>query len=206
MSSARAYELCRSAVLAFGLVLAAALTLQGQDSKKREPKRPKLDAGRDTNSAGAYHQHGMLQLAKRPQVAADAFYWAARLEPSIAEPWYGRWCALLLAMQRDAARAADLHESRRGARAGLLLGRQFGHGWRSQRAGPRHGTRSGEEGLARIWQRPVRRVRQAIRDRDQQEAEGQGAARRAGAGVHPAAAVRQRGGRVRSGARAGAER
>src|SRR5712664_1835711 len=100
MSSARAYELCRSAVLAFGLVLAAALTLQGQDSKKREPKRPKLDAGRDTNSAGAYHQHGMLQLAKRPQVAADAFYWAARLDPSIAEPWYGRWCALLLAMQR----------------------------------------------------------------------------------------------------------
>src|SRR6267154_846042 len=100
MSSARAYELCRSAVLVFGLVLAAALTLQGQDSKKREPKRPKLDAGRDTNSAGAYHQHGMLQLAKRPQLAADAFYWAARLDPSIAEPWYGRWCALLLAMQR----------------------------------------------------------------------------------------------------------
>src|SRR5712671_3515209 len=100
MSSARAYELCRSAVLAFGLVLAAGLTLQGQDSKKREPKRPKLDAGRDTNSAGAYHQHGMLQLAKRPQLAADAFYWAARLDPSIAEPWYGRWCALLLAMQR----------------------------------------------------------------------------------------------------------
>jgi len=86
MSPARAYGLGRSAALAFGLVLAAALTLQGQDSKKREPKRPKLDAGRDTNSAGAYHQHGMLHLAKRPQVAADAFYWAARLDPSIAEP------------------------------------------------------------------------------------------------------------------------
>ncbi len=100
MSTARAYGLCRSAALAFGLVLAAALTLQGQDSKKREPKRPKLDAGRDTNSAGAYHQHGMLHLGKRPQVAADAFYWAARLDPSVAEPWYGRWCALLLAMQR----------------------------------------------------------------------------------------------------------
>lgn len=97
---ARASGLCRSAALAFGLVLAAALTLQGQDSKKREPKRPKLDAGRDTNSAGAYHQHGMVHLAKRPQVAADAFYWAARLDPSVAEPWYGRWCALLLAMQR----------------------------------------------------------------------------------------------------------
>src|SRR6267143_2698142 len=100
MASARAYDLCRSALLAFGLVLGAALTLQGQDSKKRVPKRPKLDAGRDTNCAGAYHQHGMLHLAKRPQEAADAFYWAARLDPSIAEPWYGRWCALLLAMQR----------------------------------------------------------------------------------------------------------
>src|SRR2546428_134323 len=100
MSRARAYGLCRSAALAFALVLAAAVTLHGQDSKKREPKRPKLDAGRDTNSAVAYHQLGMLRLAKRPQVAADAFFWAARLDPSIAEPWYGRWCALLLAMQR----------------------------------------------------------------------------------------------------------
>ena len=100
MLPARAYGLCRSAALAFWLVFAAAVTLHGQDSKKREPKRPKLDAGRDTNSAGAYHQHGMLRLAKRPQVAADAFYWAARLDPSVAEPWYGRWCALLLAMQR----------------------------------------------------------------------------------------------------------
>src|SRR3989449_4846534 len=100
MSPARAYGLCRSAALAFALVLAAAVTLHGQDSKKREPKRPKLDAGRDTNSAVAYHQLGMLRLAKRPQVAADAFFWAARLDPSIAEPWYGRWCALLLAMQR----------------------------------------------------------------------------------------------------------
>src|SRR5258708_6934114 len=187
MSSARAYELCRSAVLAFGLVLAAALTLQGQDSKKREPKRPKLDAGRDTNSAGAYHQHGMLQLAKRPQLAADAFYWAARLDPSIAEPWYGRWCALLLAMQRRDMFALMNDDSRYSKEVTSIDSLRY-------------------EGLARIWQRPVRRVRQAIRDRDQPEAEGQGTACRAGEGVHPAAAVRQRGGRVRSGARPGAER
>jgi len=92
--------LSRSAALALGLALAAVLTLDGQDAKKREAKRPKLDAGRDSNSAGAYHQYGMLNLSKRPQNAADAFYWAARLDPSVAEPWYGRWCALLLAMQR----------------------------------------------------------------------------------------------------------
>jgi hypothetical protein len=90
----------RRAALALGLALAAALRLDAQDSKQREPKRPKLDAGRDTNSAGAYHQYGMLHLSDRPRAAADAFYWAARLDPSVAEPWYGRWCALLLAMQR----------------------------------------------------------------------------------------------------------
>ena len=100
MFISRSCGLPRSAALALALALGVALTLGAQDSKKREPKRPKLDAGRDTNSAGAYHQYGMLNLSKRPQNAADAFYWAARLDPSVAEPWYGRWCALLLAMQR----------------------------------------------------------------------------------------------------------
>src|SRR5881628_2195083 len=100
MLPARAYGLCRSAALAFWLVFAAAVTLHGQDSKKREPKRPKLDAGRDTNSAGAYHQHGMLRLAKRPQVAADAFYWAGRPHPPASEGSAADGCALLLAMQR----------------------------------------------------------------------------------------------------------
>ena len=96
----RSAGLARSVALAVGLALAAALTLDAQDAKTREPKRPKLDAGRDTNSAGAYHQYGMLNLSKRPRSAADAFYWATRLDPSLAEPWYGRWCALLLEMQR----------------------------------------------------------------------------------------------------------
>ena len=90
----------RGTALALGLALAVASTLGAQDSKKREPKRPKLDASRDTNTAGAYHQYGMQQLSSRPQTAADAFYWATRLDPSLADPWYGRWCALLLAMQR----------------------------------------------------------------------------------------------------------
>ena len=102
----------RAAALALGLALTAASMLHAQDSKQREPKRPKLDAGRDTNSAAAYHQYGTLHLSDRPRSAADAFYWAARLDPSIAEPWYGRWCALLLAMQRRDMFALMNDESR----------------------------------------------------------------------------------------------
>ena len=92
--------LARSAALALGLALAAALTLDAQDSKPREPTRPKLDAGRDTNSSESYYRHGLQNLPGRPQQAADAFYWATRLDPSDAQAWYGRWVALLLTRQQ----------------------------------------------------------------------------------------------------------
>ncbi|HEV2749705.1 MAG TPA: tetratricopeptide repeat protein [Gemmatimonadales bacterium] len=89
----------RGIVVALALIAASALALAGQDAQVKEPKRPKLDAGRDTNSAAAYYQWGMDHLTDRPEKAADAFYWSARLEPSGAEPWYGRWAALLLTRQ-----------------------------------------------------------------------------------------------------------
>ena len=89
----------RGLACAAAVTFAGAAVLSGQDTQVKEPKRPKLDAGRDTNSAGAYYQWGMQHLTDRPDKAADAFYWAARLEPSGAEPWYGRWAALLLSKQ-----------------------------------------------------------------------------------------------------------
>ncbi len=89
----------RGVALACALALAGIASLGGQGSKAKEPKRPKLDAGRDTNSAAAYYQFGMQHLSDRSEKAADAFYWAARLEPASADPWYGRWAALLLALQ-----------------------------------------------------------------------------------------------------------
>jgi tetratricopeptide (TPR) repeat protein len=61
------------------------------------PSRPKLDAQADTNSAQAYYQFGVQQLARRPQTAADAFYWASRLAPPWADPYYARATALILA-------------------------------------------------------------------------------------------------------------
>jgi Tfp pilus assembly protein PilF len=89
----------RGVALAFAMVLATARAVSAQEAQVKEPKRPKLDAGRDTNSAGAYYQWGMQHLTDRPEKAADAFYWAARLEPAGPEPWYGRWAALLLGRQ-----------------------------------------------------------------------------------------------------------
>lgn len=98
MSASGTRRVVRGVALACAVTFAAAASLGGQ-GKTKEPKRPKLDAGRDTNSAGAYYQYGMQHLSDRSDKAADAFYWAARLEPAVADPWYGRWAALLLALQ-----------------------------------------------------------------------------------------------------------
>lgn len=89
----------RGIAIALALILAGASARPSQDAQEKEPRRPKLDPGRDTNSAAAYYQWGMQHLTDRPEKAADAFYWAARLEPSGAEPWYARWAALLLTRQ-----------------------------------------------------------------------------------------------------------
>lgn len=59
-------------------------------------KRPKLAAGADTNDASPYFALGARSLADRPDEAAAAFYWAARLDPSSAEALGGRRAALLM--------------------------------------------------------------------------------------------------------------
>ena len=62
-------------------------------------KRPKLAVGVDTNDASAYFALGSRILADRPDEAAAAFYWAARLDPSSAEALAGRRAALLMRRQ-----------------------------------------------------------------------------------------------------------
>lgn len=64
---------------------------------KKEPKRPKLPADADTNSAQRYYDLGLEKLDRDPDQAADAFYWAARINPTMAEAYYARRCALLVA-------------------------------------------------------------------------------------------------------------
>jgi tetratricopeptide (TPR) repeat protein len=78
----------RAASLAVAALLIA--TVSEAQKKPKEPKRPKVDAGRDTNSAGTYYYWGLAQLERNPRGAQDAFYWASRLEPSWADPLYAQ--------------------------------------------------------------------------------------------------------------------
>jgi tetratricopeptide (TPR) repeat protein len=59
------------------------------------PPRPK-GAVADTNDAMAYLEYGNGAFDKDPTSAASAFYWAARIDPSLAEPLYARRAALLM--------------------------------------------------------------------------------------------------------------
>lgn len=62
-----------------------------------EPPRPDLGAGADTSSAYAYFALGERMMQNSPGQAADAFYWAARLDPAWADPLYARRMAVFLA-------------------------------------------------------------------------------------------------------------
>ena len=75
-------------VLASGLL---SVSLAGQNI----PKRPPLN-GADTNQAAAYYQYGLSMLQQDPQKASDAFYWAARLDPTWARPLYAGRIAFLM--------------------------------------------------------------------------------------------------------------
>jgi tetratricopeptide (TPR) repeat protein len=77
------------------LVLLAAFTLPaGAQKKAKEPKRPNV--GADKNDPDAYYWWGVKQMQQYPDDAADAFYWAVRLDPGRADFYYARWAALHL--------------------------------------------------------------------------------------------------------------
>jgi tetratricopeptide (TPR) repeat protein len=63
---------------------------------KNEPRRPKFPVGVDTNNAQVYYDLGLEKLERDPELAADAFYWASRINPTMADAYYARRCALLL--------------------------------------------------------------------------------------------------------------
>ncbi len=75
-------------VLASGLL---SLSLAAQNV----PKRPPLN-GADTNQAVAYYQYGLSMLDQDPRKAADAFYWASRIDPAWAQPLYAGRIAFLM--------------------------------------------------------------------------------------------------------------
>ena len=73
--------------------LAATATTAAAQKKGREPERPRLAAGADTNDAESYHE-----FAIRPDVpwkkSYDAEYWAYRLDPLTPAYLYGQWMSL----------------------------------------------------------------------------------------------------------------
>jgi tetratricopeptide (TPR) repeat protein len=89
---------CAAVLSTFAVAAALAGTLPGSlESQDLRPptKRPKLLASSDSNDARAYLELGNSQFEHDPRLSADAFYWAGRLDPRLAEAFYGRRAALL---------------------------------------------------------------------------------------------------------------
>jgi tetratricopeptide (TPR) repeat protein len=85
------------AIAAAGAPVLAA-PLAAQKAAKPIP-RPKLRDVTDTNDAQAYFEAGLRTFSEDPGAAADAFYWASRLNPGWADPLYARRVAVLSSRQ-----------------------------------------------------------------------------------------------------------
>ncbi len=73
----------------------AVLVLATQAAAQRVPPRPNLPRGADRNDWQAYYDQGVKALTGRmARAAEEAFFWAARLEPSRAEPLYAQRVAI----------------------------------------------------------------------------------------------------------------
>ncbi len=91
--------------LATALVLSLAVAAPAAAQKGgKVPTRPALDAAADTNDATSYYDYGLSQLDRQPARAADAFYWATRLNPASADAFYARRVALLLSRRNTLVR------------------------------------------------------------------------------------------------------
>ena len=75
-------------------IMASAGSAGGQGKAEPVPRRPALKASADTNDWMEYQQYAMNIIVANPGRAAEALYWAERLEPTRAEPTMARWAAL----------------------------------------------------------------------------------------------------------------
>ena len=78
------------------LLLSAHLSAQSSLADPSTFRRPRLAAGADTNSWLAYYNYGVERLRYSPDQAEAAFVWASRIDPTRAEPLYGRGVAYWL--------------------------------------------------------------------------------------------------------------
>jgi tetratricopeptide (TPR) repeat protein len=56
----------------------------------------------DTNDARTYYDAGVTSVDADPAGSAAAFYWASRINPAWAEPYFGRWYTLKNAAEKTA--------------------------------------------------------------------------------------------------------
>ena len=78
------------------LLLAATLALATPATpvqSQEMPPPPKLARDADPHDWEAYFEYGVTQLRRSASKADAAFYWANRMDPTRAEPIYGRWVA-----------------------------------------------------------------------------------------------------------------
>jgi Tfp pilus assembly protein PilF len=99
--------LFRLAVATASALLLAAPALAAQ----KPIPRPKLRDVTDTNDAQAYYDQGLQRFRDDPDFAADAFYWAARINPGWGDALYARRAALLA--QRRTLLNAFMNDNRR---------------------------------------------------------------------------------------------
>lgn len=115
-------------LLAMALALAAfsaALPAQVAEPPK-EPMRPPLLPGADPNDWEPYFDRGNKLFREDAKAAAPYFYWASRLDPSRAEPYFARWANYLFRAKNE-----DIYAYLRSDEA--LLRRadfQEAYGWR----------------------------------------------------------------------------
>lgn len=81
----------------FALLAVLACTAPAAAQRLGPPaNRPRLRDVTDTNDAQAYYQFGLASFERDPDAAADAFYWAARINPAWGEAVYARRAALIM--------------------------------------------------------------------------------------------------------------
>lgn len=80
-------------VLARAAAAVTWLTLACPIGGAQEPQRPQLPRGADVRHWEPYFDHGVQRFKRSPIAAEEAFYWASRLDPTRAEPLFGRYAA-----------------------------------------------------------------------------------------------------------------
>lgn len=86
----------RMLMLALLLPLAGCVSSSSWDPAGTPPDPLPLPDELDELSAIAYYNHGQRILEQSPSKAAQAFYWASKLDPTWADPLYARRMALLM--------------------------------------------------------------------------------------------------------------